>query len=84
MTDALRTTSIWADSRREEKCKHASCGRILVFAENTKTAKWMPFDAPLQPVEVTSQDGRTVWRVDLARNHFATCPAASSFRRGRS
>jgi hypothetical protein len=83
MTAPVRRTTVWADTLKTDVCKDASCRREIVFVQNAKTGRVMPFDAPLLPIAIDDELGRRRWTVDLAGSHFATCPGAHQFRRAR-
>ena len=82
---AVKTTRIWGDSVRQDVCRDSRCRRVVFFAQNVKTGRFMPFDvrpAPLA-VERELETGREMHVVDLASNHFASCIAAAGFRKAR-
>jgi hypothetical protein len=77
-------------------CDAAECRAPIVWAL-TEKAKRMPVDAQPSdrgtvalrdagwsvPVAVVLKADRAFGRTDLRTSHFAMCPAAQSFRRGR-
>ncbi len=78
-----RPTQVWADTATRDICKHRGCRRDIVFAQNVKTGKVMPFNAPLVALAETRELGtnRVMWTVDLNTSHFISCVASESFRR---
>jgi hypothetical protein len=78
---ALRTIEVWADTRGRGRCR--ACGARIEWAEIVKSAKKMPFDADLVALRTRhhAQTHRLIEEVDLATNHWATCPRAADFRR---
>jgi hypothetical protein len=81
----MPTTEIFPSTRRLGTCRESRCQASITFAQIVKTGKLMPFDSPLEPISVHEREttfGRTdIWVVDLAKSHFATCPAAKRFSR---
>lgn len=79
----MRTTTIWADTITQKVCRDIRCRQTIWVAQNANTGNFQPFNAPPVPLEVRPEleTGREKWTVDLAPIHFATCPAAESFRR---
>lgn len=76
---------IYDDSRGPGTCR--SCGAAIVWA-TLITGKRMPFDAPLQIARLHPASGageRAIADVDseLSFSHFATCPDAERWRKGR-
>lgn len=83
-TVQVRTVKVWRDTAMADVCRAASCRRPITKIQNVKTLNFIPFDdiAPIQ-VEREIETGREMLTLDLAKNHFATCPAANQFKRGR-
>ena len=80
-TPAPKHIDIYADTRGPAKCK--GCGRAIEWATIVASGKKMCFDGAIvalsgYPHKVS---GRRVESVDLATNHWATCPAAALFKR---
>ena len=72
---------VWADSRGKSRCR--GCGASITWTEVVATGKKMPFSG--EPVALrTRHDKATrklVEEIDLAENHWASCPDANQFRR---
>lgn len=80
---AERTTEIWEASRESGTCR--GCGAPITWAKVVKSKKWMPFTGRVDPIRQYQHDsGRMIDVVDLTRSHFATCPAADTFRKKRT
>jgi hypothetical protein len=79
----MPTIDIYQDSRGAGRCR--SCGAAVEWAENVKTGKRIPFDAPIVPVRTQGDvlGGLVVETVDttVTTSHFATCPQANDWRR---
>lgn len=75
----LKTIEIFARSRGRAACR--GCRATIEWAEIVATGRRMCFDEVV--VLSTHEDlaGRAVEVVDLTKNHWATCPAASQFKR---
>ena len=78
-----KTTEIFADTRTHANCR--GCDAPIVFAEIVKSGKRMPFDLPLVALQTRHEEAthRLIETVDLGESHFASCKAASQFRRAR-
>lgn len=64
-------------------CRHPDCGRSVEWVTTRAKRKRMPIDAPLLVLSATQLlDGREIVTVASSQSHFATCPFASSFRKG--
>jgi hypothetical protein len=79
----VRLVKVWRDTLRVDICRAASCRRRITFGQNVKTLKFLPFDdiAPIQ-TEREIETGREMITLDLARTHFASCPASQQFKKG--
>jgi hypothetical protein len=78
--EPMPTTEIYADTRGPARCR--GCNAEIVFAENVKTGRRMPYDAPLVALRTRHDESmRMIEEVDLKDSHFATCPDAKRFRR---
>ena len=76
----MKTTEIYADTRTHATCR--GCSAAIVFAENVRTGKRMPFNHPLVALQTRHDGGhRLVETVDLGESHFAHCRQADRFRR---
>lgn len=64
-------------------CRHAACGAAVEWVRTVARGKRMPLDHPVHVIrsETRLVDGVRVTTVDSGASHFATCPAASLFRR---
>lgn len=82
----MKTTQIWADTVRQGECRSRNCHRTIYFAQNVKTGNDMPFDVKPEPLyrQLELETSREKWTVDLAHNHFASCPDSSAFRRKKA
>lgn len=59
-----------------------ACHQPIYWVTGASTHRRMPFDALVQ-VAPEGLIGTDVFVVDLEKNHWATCPNAAEFRRGR-
>ena len=79
------TGRIWilADTVGVARCRDEACGARITWAEVAKSGKRMPFDGGELVALRTDTDpaGRPLWEVDLAENHWATCPGFAKFKR---
>ena len=82
---APKTTRIWGDTIRQDRCRSRNCHRTIYFATNVRTGREMPFDVRPVAIEIQPEleTNREMWTVDLAHNHFATCVDSPLFRRTR-
>lgn len=81
-TTKTRTIVILADTVGRARCRDDRCGAFITWAENAKTGRRMCFDGELVALRTdTDACGRQLWEVDLATNHWATCPGAERFKR---
>jgi hypothetical protein len=78
-----RRITIWADTRGLSRCR--SCNAAIEWAEVVASGKRMPFDGEIVPVSSAHKDGRLVEVVDtdVTRPHWASCPQAEQWRRGK-
>jgi len=83
--DKVRTMEVWGDTVTPGQCRDPDCGKALTYATSVKSGRHMPFTGELVALstERDPKSGRPIWTVDLATNHFATCPGAAFFRRAR-
>lgn len=59
------------------------CGQRIEWVTTIKGHR-MPIDVPVVPLDVTEHaNGATITRVESGASHFATCPAADTFRKRR-
>jgi hypothetical protein len=66
------------------RCRARECARLIEWVTTTN-GKRMPIDAPLVVESVHERlDGATLTTIDTKYSHFATCPAASQFRKARA
>jgi hypothetical protein len=81
----MAATKIWKDTIRQDTCRSARCGRRIWWAQVVKSGRFMCFDqAPEALVtEVELETHREQITVDLAPNHYATCPGRQEFRRAK-
>jgi len=79
----MPTSDYYADTHQAATCR--SCGAAIEFAENVRTHKRMPFNAPILPQQTRFEPDthRVIEKVDLAHSHFATCPNSAQHRRSR-
>ena len=81
----MKTVEICADTRGRSRCR--SCGACIEWAEVAKSGRKMPFDGEIVPVgsRHEPETRRLIEIVDLevTTSHFATCPDAEQWRRGR-
>ena len=63
------------------RCRAPECKRAIEWVRTAITDKRMPVDHPLvvERVHVTAT-GTHITVIDRAHSHFATCPAADTFR----
>jgi hypothetical protein len=80
---STHTTWVFADTVGTARCRDERCGARITWGEIVKTGKRMCFDGELVALrtDVEQGSGPQVWEVDLADNHWATCPAAKDFKR---
>lgn len=79
----MATIEIYADTRGTGRCRHEACGAVITWAQVVKSGRRMCFDG--EPVALRTrhdpQTRRLIEEVDLAENHWATCPGADTFKR---
>jgi hypothetical protein len=85
MTGDLKTINVWSDSRERGQCKGQSCRALIEWATIVASGRRMCFDAPVTAIRsfADPQTGRQVDVIDLAANHWATCPERKRFSRRR-
>jgi hypothetical protein len=64
------------DPRLIQRAVCSKCGAGIYWLTSAKTGKKMPFDSLVQMVDDDGHLG-----VDLAKNHWSTCPNAADFRK---
>lgn len=64
------------DPRLIQRAVCSKCGAGIYWLTSKKTGKKMPFDSLVQMIDEAGDLG-----VDLAKNHWATCPNADDFRK---
>ena len=74
---------VWGDTVGRSTCRHDACRARITWAEGADSGRRMCFDGELVALKTEHRDGRVAWLVDLADNHWATCPGADQFRRTR-
>lgn len=80
MNQKQKTTDVYGDTRGGGVCR--GCGAPLVWAEIVASGKRMPFNPPCVALTTRHDDGhRLIEAVDLADNHWATCPQRNQFKR---
>lgn len=72
---------IYADTRKVTRCSSYTCGASIVFARLVASDRVMPFNLPLEVIGTKERDGRQIETIDLAQNHFASCPDRQRFSR---
>jgi hypothetical protein len=82
----MRTVEIFADTRGVSRCKGATCGKRILWAQVVATGRKMCFSDPELPALRTrfSEDRRLIEEVDLGANHWATCPDSKSFGKSKA
>jgi hypothetical protein len=81
----MATTKIWKDTIRWDFCRGATCRRRIVWAQIVASGRQMCFDRMPEAI-VTEEEiltKREMLTVDLAPNHWATCPDRARFKRPR-
>jgi len=79
----MMKTEIYADTRNVGTCNGRSCAKRILWATIAKSGKRMPFDdLELVALSTRLEPGthRLLETVDLAGNHWATCPDAKGFK----
>jgi hypothetical protein len=76
-----KTIEIYADTRGPGKCR--GCRAPIEWAEIVASGKKMCFDGQIVALETRHDPAthRLIEKVDLATNHWATCPDRDAFRR---
>ncbi len=77
----MPTIEIFADTRGKARCH--GCGQAIEWAEVVKSGKRMCFDNEIVALLTRTDLGsrRLIEIVDLATNHWATCPQRDRFKR---
>lgn len=77
---ATKTIQIFADTLGRARCR--GCQAPIEWGEIVASGKKMPFDPPIAVFSehVDPASRRRVQVVDLATNHWATCPKRDQFR----
>lgn len=78
-----KTIQIFADSRGRGTCTATTCRATIEWAEVVASGKKMCFNTPIAVLSahVDPTSRRRVEVVDLATNHWGSCPAAGQFKR---
>lgn len=81
----MKTIQIFADTRGRARCTAATCRADIEWAVIVGSGKKMCFDLPIVVLSthVDPATRRRVEVVDLATNHWASCPARDQFRSKR-
>jgi hypothetical protein len=81
----MKTIQIFADTRGRARCSASTCHADIEWATIVASGKRMCFDAPMVALSTHHDPGtrRLVEVVDLDTNHWASCPAATQFKRKR-
>jgi len=67
------------------KCKGKGCTKTIEWVRTVPAGRLMPLTHPVLVEQVFERrDGTIVTVVDASASHFATCPAASTFRKKRT
>jgi hypothetical protein len=77
-----RLLEVYGDTVGRSRCRGATCGQLLIWAELVQGGKRMCFNGDAVVLQTrTHPSGRPIEAYDFADNHWAHCPDSKAFGR---